>query len=87
MCGISDAQQTVGDWFGDWAMEVFLVTLVLAKTLDRSVGLLVDDLHVAVPLYWKALRSAFEEWFELALSMLLLLGLFQHRAAGSAQRP
>jgi hypothetical protein len=66
---------------------VFLVTLALAKTLDRSVGLLVDDLHVAVPLYWKALRTAFEEWFELALSMLLLLGLFQHRTAGSAQSP
>jgi hypothetical protein len=62
----------------------FLVVLVLAKTLDRSVGLLVDDLHVPVPLYWKALRTAFEEWFELALSMLLLLGLLQHRAAARA---
>ena len=66
---------------------VFLATLVVAKTLDRSVGLLVDDLHVTVPLYWKALRTAFEEWFELALSMLLLLGLFQHRAARSACGP
>jgi hypothetical protein len=61
-----------------------LAVLVLAKTLDRSVGLLVDDLHVAVPLHWKALRTAFEEWFELGLSMLLLLGLLQHRAAAPA---
>ncbi len=62
----------------------FVAVLVLAKTLDRSVGLLVDDLHVAVPLHWKALRTAFEEWFELALSMLVLLGLAQHRAAARA---
>jgi hypothetical protein len=60
---------------------VFVLVLVLAKTLDRSVGLLVDDLHIAVPLVWKALRTAFEEWFELALSALMLLGLIQHRAA------
>lgn len=59
----------------------FLVVLVLAKTLDRSVGILVDDLHVSVPLHWKALRTALEEWLELALSILLLLGLVQHRAA------
>lgn len=59
----------------------FVALLVLAKTLDRSVGLLTDDLGVAVPLHWKALRTAFEEWFELGLSMLLLLGLWQHRAA------
>ena len=38
---------------------VFLAVLVLAKTLDRSVGLLVDDLHVDVPLRWKA-RTASE---------------------------
>jgi hypothetical protein len=60
---------------------MFLGVLVLAKSLDRSVGILVDDLHVGVPLHWKALRTALEEWLELALSMLLLLGLVQHRAA------
>lgn len=66
-------------------VAMFLGVLVLAKSLDRSVGILVDDLHVGVPLHWKALRTAFEEWLELALSMLLLLGLVQHRAAaGSA---
>jgi hypothetical protein len=63
---------------------LFFVVLLLAKTLDRSVGLLVDDLQVAVPLHWKALRTAFEEWFELALSMLVLLGLCQHRAERAA---
>jgi hypothetical protein len=63
----------------------FVVVLVLAKTLDRSVGLLVDDFHVVVPLHWKALRTALEEWLELGLSMLLLLGLLQHRAAARAQ--
>jgi hypothetical protein len=62
----------------------FLAVLVLAKTLDRSVGILVDDLHIGVPLHWKALRTALEEWLELALSLLLLLGLVQHRAAGRA---
>lgn len=59
---------------------VFLVTLVVAKSLDRSVSLLVEDAGVAVPLRWVALRSALEEWLELALSVLLLLGLVQHRA-------
>ena len=63
---------------------VFVATLVLAKTLDRSVGLLVDDLGVAVPLHWKALRTAFEEWFELALSALLMLGLVQHKLRAAA---
>jgi hypothetical protein len=60
---------------------VFLVVLVVAKSLDRSVSLLVEDAGVDVPLRWVALRSALEEWLELALSMLLLLGLMQHRAA------
>lgn len=58
----------------------FVATLVLAKTLDRSVGILVDDFGVDVPLVWKALRTAFEEWFELGLSMLVMLALWQHRA-------
>lgn len=62
----------------------FLAVLVLAKTLDRSVGILEDDFHVSVPLHWKAMRTAFEEWLELGLSMLLLLGLLQHRAAARA---
>jgi len=59
----------------------FLATLVLAKTLDRSVGILVGDYGVDVPLVWKALRTAFEEWFELGLSMLVMLALIQHRAS------
>lgn len=62
-------------------LVVFLATLGLAKTLDRSVGILVDDHGVDVPLVWKALRTAFEEWFELGLSMLVMLALLQHRAA------
>lgn len=62
-------------------LAMFLATLVLAKTLDRSVGILVGDYGVDVPLVWKALRTAFEEWFELGLSMLVMLALFQHRAA------
>jgi hypothetical protein len=62
-------------------LMAFLATLVLAKTLDRSVGILVGDYGVDVPLVWKALRTAFEEWFELGLSMLVMLALFQHRAA------
>jgi hypothetical protein len=61
-------------------LGVFLATLVLAKTLDRSVGILVGDYGVDVPLVWKALRTAFEEWFELGLSMLVMLALLQRRA-------
>jgi hypothetical protein len=34
-----------------------------------------------VPLYWVALRSSVEECLELGLSLLMLLGLAQHRAA------
>lgn len=64
---------------------VFVAVLALAKVLDRSVSILVFDLQVGVPLPWKALRTALEEWLELGLSMLLLLGLLQHRAAARAQ--
>ena len=63
-----------------FTLLVFLVTLVLAKTLDRSVGILVGDYGVDVPLLWKAWRTAFEEWFELGLSMLVMLALLQRRA-------
>ncbi len=63
---------------------VFVAVLVVAKVLDRSVSILVFDLNVGVPLHWKALRTALEEWLELGLSLLLLLGLLQHRAAARA---
>jgi hypothetical protein len=33
-----------------------------------------------VPLHWVALRSALEEWLELALSMLVVLAPWQRRA-------
>ena len=59
---------------------VFIALLVVAKTLDRSVSMLIEDVGVDVSLKWKALRSAFEEWFELGLSMLVGLWLLQHRA-------
>lgn len=62
-------------------LVALLATLVLAKTLDRSVGILVGDYGVDVPLVWKALRTAYEEWFELGLSMLVMLALVQHRSA------
>lgn len=68
-------------------LTVFVGTLVLAKGLDRSVGILVDDFGVDVPLHWKALRSAFEEWFELALSMLVTLVLLQRRGEGGPGTP
>jgi hypothetical protein len=58
---------------------VFLVALLVAKTLDRSVAILDTDFGVQVALKWKALRTACEEWLELGLSLLLLLGLTQHR--------
>ena len=60
---------------------VFVVVLVVSKSLDRSVGILKDELGVVVPMRWTALRSALEEWMELALALLVLLGLVQHRAA------
>lgn len=65
-------------------MLMFLLALVLAKSLDRSVSILNGDFGVSVALKWQALRTAFEEWLELGLSLLLLLGLVQHRAAARA---
>jgi hypothetical protein len=62
----------------------FVAVLIAAKGLDRSVSILVFDMRIDVPLHWKALRTALEEWLELGLSMLLLLGLLQHRAARAA---
>ena len=60
---------------------VFVLVLAVAKSLDRSVGILTDDFQIAVSMRWIALRSALEEWLELSLSMLALLGIAQHRAA------
>jgi hypothetical protein len=65
-------------------MLMFIVALLLAKSLDRSASILETDFGVHVALKWKALRTAFEEWLELGLSLLLLLGLAQHRAAARA---
>lgn len=61
---------------------VFLVTLVLTKAVDRGVNILSDDLGVAVPARARALGLAFEEVLEMALALLVLLGLAQHRALG-----
>jgi hypothetical protein len=63
---------------------LFLATLVVAKVIDRSVGILQDDHGVMVPVTLVALRSAVEEWLELALTLLVLLGLVQHRARRNA---
>jgi hypothetical protein len=63
---------------------VFVATLLAAKSLDRSVSILIEDLGVDVALSWKALRTAFEEWFELALSALVALALWQRRREGAA---
>jgi hypothetical protein len=63
---------------------VFVVTLLLAKTLDRSVAILIEDFGVDVTLSWKALRTAFEEWLELALSALVALALLQRRRESDA---
>jgi hypothetical protein len=60
-------------------MLLFAATLLLAKSLDRSVAILVEDFGVPVSLSWKALRTAFEEWLELALSLLVALALWQRR--------
>lgn len=60
---------------------VFVLVLVLAKTLDRSVSILEEDFGVHVPATLGALRSSLEEWMELALALLVLLGLAQHRSA------
>lgn len=59
---------------------VFLVTLVLTKAVDRGVNILSDDLGVAVSARARALGLAFEEVLEMALALLGLLGLGQHRA-------
>jgi hypothetical protein len=64
-------------------MLMFLLALLMAKSLDRSVSILHSDFGVHVALKWQALRTAFEEWLELGLALLALLGLAQHRAAGA----
>jgi hypothetical protein len=58
---------------------MFMLVLVLAKLLDRSVSILENDFGVHVALKWKALRTATEEWLELGLSLLLLVALAQRR--------
>jgi len=60
-------------------MVLFAATLLLAKSLDRSVAILIEDFGVPVSLSWKALRTAFEEWLELALALLVALALWQRR--------
>jgi hypothetical protein len=62
---------------------VFVLALIVAKSLDRSVGILADEFDIVLSIRWIALRSALEEWLELSLSMLALLGVAQHRAAVS----
>jgi hypothetical protein len=62
------------------SLLVFVLTLVVAKTLDRSAGILADDFGVTVEMRWRLLIGALEEWMELGLTMLLLLGLAQRRA-------
>jgi hypothetical protein len=64
-------------------MLMFIVALLLAKSLDRSVSILETDFGMHVALKWKALRTAFEEWLELGLSVLLLLALVQHRVGAA----
>jgi hypothetical protein len=62
------------------SLLVFVLTLLLTKTLDRSANILAEDFGVPVTMGWRALIASLEEWMELGLTMLLLLGLLQRRA-------
>lgn len=65
-------------------LAAFVAMLLVAKSLDRSASILVEDFGVLVSFKWIALRTALEEWLELGLSMLVMLALAQHRAARRA---
>lgn len=60
---------------------VYAVGMVLAKMLDRSVNIYVEDFGGTVSESVRVLASVLEETSELGLSLLPLLGLLQYRAA------
>ncbi|HUG21892.1 hypothetical protein [Piscinibacter sp.] len=61
-------------------VAIFIVTLLVAKTLDRSASVLHEDFGIELEGSVIVLVQAFEEALELALPMLVMLGLLQHRA-------
>src|SRR5690606_27324264 len=72
-------------------VAVFAATMVVAKIVDRSRMVLLEDFGVALGSSATALFIALEEALELGLPLLVLLGLLRHRrpvadAALSAQQ-
>jgi hypothetical protein len=57
----------------------FLAALVLSKAFDRSIDVLRDAFHVTESASMTALSQAFEETLEMALPLLVWLGLVQRR--------
>jgi hypothetical protein len=58
----------------------FVASMVLAKVLDRSLSILVEDLGFAGGNTWRALQVTLEEPLELVLPLLVLAGLWQYCA-------
>lgn len=61
------------------SVAVFLITILLAKGLDRSYSILTEDFGLAVPMWGKAVVNAIEECLELTLTLIALLALWQNR--------
>lgn len=60
-------------------VAVFAVTMVVAKIVDRSRMVLLEDFGIALGSSATALFIALEETLELGLPLLVLLGLLRHR--------
>lgn len=65
------------------SVAVFVVTLILTKLLDRTVGVLTEDFGLAIPASLAALVVDLEEVGELALPAIAMLALWQHRCLRS----
>ena len=61
------------------SVAVFLVTIVLAKALDRSYSILSEDAGLALPVWVQAVVNAIEECLELTLTLIAALALWQNR--------
>ncbi|TCP07563.1 hypothetical protein [Caldimonas thermodepolymerans] len=61
---------------------VFFATMAVAKVVDRSQNVLLEDYGIAFTASQEALRASVEEFLELGLGVLAFLGLWQHRRLG-----
>ena len=65
-------------------VAVFGITMVVAKIIDRSRMVLLEDFGVAIGTSATALFIALEETLELGLPLIVLVGLLRHRRPAPA---